>query len=285
MSQYDASMKRYVEFAAVDIQAIDPQLYMDIRDMPATISQITFFFSIVNNTGQTLYFKVSGVGSPTGWTWASPKLLGSLANGARARYFWPGNSRTKPASELLGETVSLKIEGYTDSGYTIKVGEKNVSYTFDWIDSGDGTWTTDVLNNFDDGTVQGWAGSAGTTVAASTKKYLSPNYSLQHATLTGNRYIYRTITVGSGSKAYAIINFLTDHTAIKFRHVYLVAYAKYYYAQDDSLGYTLTITLINIWYRAVVPLTPNTTTEIQIGDVTSGASPNFYLDDFKVIRK
>jgi hypothetical protein len=134
-----------------------------------------------NHDDVGLYFQITGSG--TGYTFGTVNL-GLLASGADAyQNLDEFASRAKPsASDLpdgeMEENITLILKAYTDSGYT------NLKWTYErivtvhWINSADPAWTVEVLNNFDDGTPQGWNITTG-SIGVATDYVLSAPYSLK----------------------------------------------------------------------------------------------------------
>jgi len=126
--------------------------------------------NIRNQSGTTLYYKVSA--STSGWyvNYPTDGELGSINSGS-ARSFRAQIVRSSIPSANTAETVTVAVEAYSDSGYTNKVGELSFDLTFVYIDS---SAETEVQRwDFDDGTEQGWS-----ITADSGSYYLSDTYSL-----------------------------------------------------------------------------------------------------------
>jgi len=284
-------------------------IYRDIANLPdPTTLGITIRYFNYNDAG--LYMQITG--SATGYTF-TPINLGLLASGANI-YKNLDNfaSRAKPTVAQLpngemSENITLTLKGYTDSGYT------NLKWTFNrvvtviWINSTDAAFTVDELDNFDDGTVQGWAAAAEyhvesgyPTLAVATNYVLSTPYSLKMRQLNGatgetRSRLYKSFTTPNKDKVYAIfdcrvtrghygarlkyVNFQRDSTALVFL-------GKPY----DDVGADNFVA--DKWFRIVVPLPKNTTLELRvIIDEYTDTYPysaywqDLYLDDFKIISK
>jgi|GEM_PF-5253699 len=287
----------------VDPPAPEPKrtIYRDIVNLPDPV-KLGLTIRYFNHDDVDLYFQITGSG--TGYTFGTVNL-GLLASGADAyKNLDEFASRAKPsASDLPNgekeENITLILKAYTDSGYT------NLKWTFErvvtvhWINSADPAFTVDVLNNFDDGTVQGWAarsaaGALGLGVV--TDYVLSPPYSVRLSCFDGylgSRWfeVYKSFTTPDKPKVYAIIDCRVWGQTISGAHSnpeYLTVYQgsnPFIYCGPDFPE--------SKWVRFVVPLVKNTTAEIiihllaTITQTPSGEGVPVYLwlDDFRIISK
>jgi len=297
---------------------IDPPLpdptrtiYRDIVNLPNP-AKLGLTIRYFNHDDVGLYFQITGSG--TGYTFGTVNL-GLLGSGADAYVNLDEfASRARPsASDLpngeMEENITLILKAYTDSGYT------NLKWTFErvvtvhWINSADPAFTVDVLNNFDDGTVQDWAyvveaypATPVTTFGVATDYVLSAPYSLRldgsWSAYTGEfRYrLYKSFTTPNKSKVFAIIDLrfwksgtvgVSNFKELRIQRddTILVKIGNYVAAAGD-------IVPEGKWLRFVVPLPPNTTLEFRIitRDYYQGASGAGQqlcrrLDDFKIISK
>jgi len=299
----------------VDPPLPDPKrtIYRDILNLPATVL-LGLTIRYFNHDDVGLYFQVTGSG--TGYTFGTVNL-GLLASGADAyANLDEFASRAKPsASDLPNgekeENITLILKAYTDSGYT------NLKWTYErvvtvhWINSADAAFTVDELDNFDDGTVQGWAAANELnapfpSLGVATDYVLSAPYSLklsegQRDGLQGyelrNR-IYKSFTTPNKSKVFAIIDLRTSRygtgdiyiwnkRVIIRRDTTVLVQIGYY---DASETHRLPM---DKWMRVVIPLPQNTTVEIQIAHsvymwaYASGypAGGLLWIDDFKIVSK
>jgi hypothetical protein len=297
----------------IDPPAPEPKrtIYRDIVNLPDPV-KLGLTIRYFNHDDVGLYFQITGSG--TGYTFGTVNL-GLLASGADAyQNLDEFASRAKPsASDLPNgekeENITLILKAYTDSGYT------NLKWTFErvvtvhWINSADPAFTVDFLNNFDDGTVQGWAAAneigndtGYPTVTVATDYVLSPPYSLrmkQYFAATGlgqkRARLYKSFTTPNKDKIYAIMDIRVGSTDPTYH------YQKNLRIQQDTtlliwLGKpydTATADYIpeGKWIRVVVPLPKNTTLEIRIIHEAYAASSGsgiylyLWLDDFKIISK
>jgi len=230
----------------VDPPAPEPKrtIYTDLVNLPNPV-KLGLLVRIFNYDDVTLYMKVDGYDS--GWTFTTNNL-GACGSGANFyTYFNDFGTRAKPSAETE-ETITVRLRAYTDSGYL------NLKWTFErvvtvsFIKSDDGSWTVDFLNNFDDGTVQGWA--------VANESYNEGGFP-QIAVVTD--YVLST--------PYAVKMTQRANSA----HT---VYSKGLYIRKDSdllvklgEGYNTALSdnqPANKWIRAVAPLPKNVTVQIQI---------------------
>lgn len=287
-----------VEF---DFGPMPRSIYADLVNLPDPV-YLGLTVRIFNYDDVGLYMRVDGYAA--GWTFTSNDL-GLLASGGNMyRNLDNFGNRAKPAS-AVSETVTVRLRAYTDSGYT------NLKWTFErvvdivFIKSDDGSWTQDFLNNFDDGTVQGWAVAniSGSetgypTIGVYTDYVLSAPYSLGWVTASilnvqGSSRLYKSFTTPNRNIVYAIFD---------------VRYLNLTYAGLKNLQWTRDYpgTLLVFigrpfdtvyaayvpsgkWMRVVVLLPKNTAVQINI--VGQHYQPDYatrsriYVDDFKIISK
>jgi len=295
-----------LRFSNIDPPAPEPprSIYADLVNLPDPV-YLGLTVRMFNYDAVGLYMRVDAY--KAGWTFTSNDF-GLLASGGNMyRNIDNFGYRTKPASATT-ETITVRLRAYTDAGYT------NLKWTFErvidiiFIKSDDGSWTQDVLNNFDDGTAQGWAvanetGNDGAypIIEVRTDYVLSTPYSVRmFSRWTTNlkevrSRLYKSFTTADRNYVFAIINIrqgFDDPAA---------TYTKYLQVQRDStvlvfLGRPFDTSMAlgdytpeNKWMRIVVPLPRNTAVEIRlIQDVYAGSATHYgYLwqDDFMIISK
>jgi hypothetical protein len=304
-----------LRLSSIDPPDPDPKrtIYRDIANLPDPV-KLGITIRYFNHDDVDLYFQITGSG--TGYTFGTVNL-GLLASGANAyANLDEFASRAKPSAGDLPngekeENITLILKAYTDSGYT------NLKWTYErivtihWINSADASFTVDVLNNFDDGTAQGWAAvaetpnTAGYLDAGQTDYVLSAPYSIrlrQDTSVVGTyearSRLYKSFTTPNKDTVYAIM----DVRARALASGAAWAYNKNLRTQRDStllvyLGRPYdTVTSHYFpnekWIRIVVPLPKNATVEIRIvhsvvnyRTATAMAGMYLYLDDFKIISK
>jgi len=304
---------------ALGLEIFPKTIYADIVSMPdPMVLGLTFHY--YNFSDITLYMKMF-IEGPSPWS-SNNIALGSLASGNNAYYNWDNaTSRTKPTSAVT-ESLTLTLRGYTDSGYSNLVYEFSRTLTVVFIKSDDGTWTTDYSDNFDDGSVQGWAVANENNnsddyphIQVATDYILSTPYSCkmtQEHRVGGTigpyeirARLYKSFNTSSRTTQYAILNIRNseahDNTSPNSTWGYL-KYIKINNGEDTILiylgrsydGIEEDYAPRNKWMRIVVPIPANSSVEIRIiidGNWRAGTSSNahiyFYtwLDDFKIISK
>ena len=292
----------------VDPPAPDPPrtIYRDVLNLPDPVKLgLTIRYFNYDDVG--LYFRITG--SAPGYTFGTVDL-GLLGSGLNAyQNLDEFGSRAKPVAGdftngEFDESVTLILRAYTDAGYTDLKWTHERTVTVAWIKSDDVAWTLDELDDFDDGTVQGWAvadeeGNDGgyPTVGVVTDFVLSVPYSLRMTQLrsTMGYYrgrLYKSFTTPDRPTVYAIIDLRVTHADF--------SYNVYVQVQRDGavlvfLGkpsYTTVTHHIpsNKWMRIVVPLPRNTTLEVRIVyRLYVPGAVKYYayvrMDDFKIISK
>lgn len=270
-------------------------IYTDLVSLPDPV-KLSLIARMYNQDSIGLYFQVEGTG--TGWTFTTHSH-GLIASGANAYHNIPAfGSKTKPAS-ATEEYVTITLKAYTDAGYTSLRWSFARTILLVYIDSADGSWTTDELDNFDDATVQGWARVNETNVdsssfAVSTDYALSPAYSLKtqwtstNPSVSTRGRIYKSFTTPAQNQVFAIIDVRLVRISSNTRHAIYIRFpdsTQLLYASGDSGSESPR----DLWLRFVVPLARSTTGEIQIAhQYWQAAAPSqaiIYLDDFKIISK
>lgn len=277
-------------------------IYADLVNLPDPI-KIGLTVKVYNYDSVTLYMKLSGTG--TGWTFTATQL-GSLAAGSNyTKNIDQFGSKAKPAAET-SETVIITLNAYTDAGYSVLKWTYSKNIDLLLIKSDDGSWTQDELDNFDDGTVQGWTAvrdggdaSIVVTYGVRTDYVLSPAYSfgLSVSRAVAGNYEARARmsktfnTTALRNTIYAIINVRPPD----------LVYAESKYEQVQN-GDTVLVFVgqpydtvdadylpVNRWIRIVVPLPKNTAVDFRIiHDLlysASGAGWVWNMDDFRIVSK
>ena len=290
-----------LRFSDVDPPKQEPKrtIYRDINSMPNPML-LGLTCRIFNWDSVSLYFKIRG--SAAGYTFTT-KSLGIL--GASTDKYYNCDqfaSREKPAS-ALEEDIVVSIDAYTDAGYTI------LKWTFDrtvhvmFINSSDGSWTFNYNDNFDDGTVMGWAsrytGGAAISCVASTDTVVSPSYACRHAgsvTIIGtvrSTEFHKTITTPNGV-TQCFLNICVREKKSTEAISALRCIITFNGQQLVYLGPTTDVVADRFpslrWVRILCVLPANTTAELVIVTVvrcnTSGQADYFnYIDDVQVISK
>lgn len=301
-----------IELRLTAVDPPDPEptrtIYRDIVNLPDPVllgMTIRYF----NHDDVGLYMQITGSGA--GYTF-TPVNLGLLASGTdEYKNLDEFVSRAKPgAGDLtlgeLEENITLILKGYTDAGYSILKWTFERVVTVHWINSADAAFTVDELDNFDDGTVQGWSGQRLynshtedlTSFGVATDYVLSSSYSLKgrdadNVDNTHQMRFYKSLPTPNKGKVFAVIdlrcsksgtNIRLKRVRILFGDALLITLGKAPDTVDsDYIAY-------DKWIRIVVPLTPNVTQTLDIYHdfrVWDGGVVNGYLwmDDFKIISK
>lgn len=273
-------------------------IYTDLVNLPDPL-YLGLSIRVFNYDDVTLYMRVDGYG--TGWSFTTNNL-GSLASGANIRSTLDNfGTRAKPGAALT-ETITVRLRAYTDAAYT------SLKWTYErvidlvFIKSNDGSWIQDVLNNFDDGTVQGWArvreGGTSEDFTVATDYVLSAPYSLKLRGYSGsiyqwNGYIHKTFLTPDRAIVYAILdlragrqdaNMHLNHLSVRRNTTELIKFGL-----DYPTATPVSYFPYNKWARMVVPLPRNTSLSLRIY-VYFRSSVTFrygdlWMDDFRIISK
>jgi hypothetical protein len=173
------------------------KIYIDYSNLPDPVLH-KFLLTIRNQSLSTLYFKILSYVS--NWSISDPSngQLGAVGSGSTGTYTIT-MSRSKPTGEVT-DTGYLRIQAFTDSAYSNKVGEVDLNVTV-YIEDLE-NWTNVTINSFDDGTAQGWTLASGMTVA-NDRSIEVGGYSLKTPAVinsTGSFYIYKDITLPNNNK-------------------------------------------------------------------------------------
>lgn len=293
-----------LRFSSVDPPDPDPPktIYRDCYNLPATLNlglTIRFF----NFDDITLYFRVTGSGP--GYTFGTVDL-GSLLTGTNAyKNLDQFATRINPFAEVE-EEVTITLRAYSDAGYT------DLRWTYERIvhvvivRSNDPSYTVDVLNDFDDGTAQGWAvrNVANCAPIGSVEFDYSlsapDSYRMHMEPTSGNAEIaaeyYKSFTTPNKDIIYAIIDWRFTrgptqpaHAIPKNAELYWGAVLKLFLGKPWVTGTEVCLTA-DRWIRRVIPLPKNETQELKIRyryhhDGAYGATCRCWIDDFKIISK
>ena len=277
---------------------VDPDAYMDIVNMPLSID-VSFGVQIYNYTAMTLWFTAKGSGA--GWSWASAKQLGSIGPGSNKIFNIKSlGTRSKP-SNAVDDDITITFNAYSDSGYTNQVGgDYNINITYHWIDS-IGMTLLD-LDDFDDGTLEGWSIEAHwSSFAINTSYVLSPpNSALAQKNYTGSiedtAILRKTFNVPSCSEAFLIVNF-------KFGVYDNPPYPQDFWVKEVQIRKETSIivrtgndphiikrhaagTQYTNWFRMVAPMTPNESASYKIAvpyRIYGDYWIRMWLDDIKAV--
>ena len=122
--------------------------------MPTTDLPSPFIMNILigiadTNPSATLYFKVSIVSPPAAYSVSSTNL-GSLAVGASAIFtFTPVRALPTLTAGEYDETLTFRVDSYTDSGYSAAYTNQTLSVTIHHFNHTDGSWTATAHDTFE----------------------------------------------------------------------------------------------------------------------------------------
>jgi len=152
---------------------VDPDVYFATTYITAPY-QLRLPLGISNGESITLYFKAEWISPDVLWSTKSENL-GPIAASSTAFYHFDSvRDSITLVNDELDEVMTLRVTAYTDAGYTIVYGYKELVVTIHWFDYIGTSWTRLYYDNFDDGAAHGWVGwNAGPTTA----HFLSPPYS------------------------------------------------------------------------------------------------------------
>ena len=279
--------------------------YCDLRGSSDPMS-LGMGVHMFNYDSVALYMQITGSG--TGWTIGSWNL-GSIGPGGN-QYRVINGFATKPKKSGEGDdSVTVTLNAYTDAGYSDLKWTYNRVVSLFFLDSTDPSWTTDELDNFDDGTVQGWncfnSGFSGCGYATppaclvSTNVFRSAPYSMLKFCNHTSSWNYetsgffKTFTLPDKDEIYMIADvYLTHSGGGMSERGFFLEHGNTKPIPQTSDGVILNLVLENIpesaWRRLVARLPRNVTEELRVGFKCryQGFTNNrFYMDDFKIISR
>ena len=197
----------------------EPDIYNDVCDLPSPFT-LNILLGITNtHPTNTLYFKASIATPPADYSVAYTNL-GSLAPGASGFFiFTPVRAKPTLTAGEYDETLSFRIDAYTDAGYSSAYANQTLSVIVHHFDHTDASWT--VLEHADfTNDVCGWTyvgGFGGTNPIVSTHFYSSPAAVQMSFTSYGNNYgigtLTKTLNTGAKTKARIVYHIYHDSNA------------------------------------------------------------------------
>ena len=260
---------------------IDPDIYFAVTNLPDPFT-IDIPIGITNNETITLYFQATLVNPPTGWG-NYPQNLGGVGAGASGYFtFSPTRSQPTLTNGEFTEQITIRINAYTDSGYTNLYGYQDLLSNITFIDYLDPTWTLLYNDNFDDGTNQNWVPVSGNIDSKYTNyggsgsvfstRYISAPYSLEFSGGSTGRHLQKSFSIGAYTKAFIIIHVYKDLGYIAI-------------AIGNTLVKPFAINEPNkTWMRYVFPLTTNATNVVKLASTTN-ALGGALIDDIYIVAK
>jgi len=230
----------------------DPEQVLDVFGLVDPFTG-QFFISIVNGWAAPIYCDALLVSPPAAWT-DSAQQLGVWAAGLSQYKVKNNATRDRPAGGV-NEALTLRIRAYSDAGYTTQIDQVDVALTIFYEDFSTGT--LDDLTTFDDGTQQGWAltqevgSDAWFRVDSIVFRSVPYGWRLQPGIASGHiSYIYKTITVGSGTRAAIIVHTRHHQTVISRQSVFEIE------TPVSKTSFLLMIPGSLNWMRVGMRLTP-----------------------------
>ena len=261
----------------------DSDIYFDVNGLPDPFS-IEIPIGITNNENITLYFKATLVSPPADWS-NYDQQLGSVDSGATSTFIYtPKRAQPTLTNGEYDETITLKIQAYTDDTYSTLYGEQTVDLTVHFFDHEDSSWTVLYHDDFDDGTTQGWGSKSAedftpltgygcSAPKTSNTHYISSPYALYENRTSASTYvIYKTYSVGSYTKARMVLHFYSKSGY--YHGIRLVNSTGKKIIKPDRLLDD------GKWHRIAFALNVNDDNEIQVQ-----GNYNIWLDEIWVIAK
>jgi len=238
-------------------------IYIDYSNLPDPITH-RFLLLVKNQYTSTLYFKITSYVS--NWIITSPSdgKLGGISPASQS-VFTITITRPKPTTETT-DTGYFKIEAFSDSGYTTKVGEATLDVTI-YIEDLE-NWTDVIIDDFNDGTPQGWILSSGVSVS-SERSIEATGYSLKGGVYAADvtQYIEKAVTLPNRNKVR--INFYVSLYALVTSDVARTATFKNFSIKaNDTKVFDIPTNIISIyvpgytspssagWYKFCADLSP-----------------------------
>lgn len=237
-----------------------PDYYIAINELEDPSMQMGIRLFIQNQEASGYYFKIDkNQTPPAGWV-INPQKIGHIDVDGTKDFVYDQMWRTTPTSipeGRLTETIYLAAMAYYDAGYMSLYSQDTFNVTFHFIDRTSPVWTTIYLDNFDDGTTQGWSGNT------RTDYYRSFRYSLYTSDFRKTYYIAPGYT-----ESYLVFAMRFTSTYLNYPYIYI----------DDTLYFQPDVKpSAGVWYQFVIPLHIGSTS-VRISTVYSA-----YMDDAFVI--
>ena len=202
----------------------EPDLYNDVNGLPDPFT-MNIIIGITNTHTATLYFKASITSPPAAYT-SSSTNLGSVAAGLSGFFvFTPVRHPPTLTAGEYDETLTFRIDAYTDAGYSTAYANQTLSVVIHHFDHADASWAVVGHTTFDDGTDGGWVEGTGVIDAStshyclkyiqSTYFYSSP-YSLRVSGGVNGRHNTKTFNTAAYSKARFVIHVREGNAYAKF---------------------------------------------------------------------
>jgi len=271
---------------------LESPCYQDIEGLSSPLTE-NFPIGVTNNETAAKYIRAQLVSPPAGWG-SYDVQLGSVAAGTSTfLIFSPTRTTPTLTAGEYEESLTLRISVYNDAGYSELYGSAELTFTMSFFDSTDPAWTVVDIDNFDDGTLEGWAMSTTGIIdescpnswasGARTEHFITSPYSLGIPAQATRDHCYKDFTVGNVTKARLVV------------HAYLETY--YYGGFLTMLALQRGSDLIlpggvsrvmphDVWIRLSYSFPVNATTRLRYAvNYIDASTPRVWLDKIKIIRK
>lgn len=246
--------------------------------------------SIVNNSGQTLFFKASLSAPPAPYTNIA-KQLGSVASGASAYVIFNTSKRTRP-SVSTDETLTLKMEAFTESTYTTAFADAPDATLALTVRLRDHAALTLVdKDDFDNNDAETWAFFSNRTIKgngfADTANYFSAPYSrmaVKEGASGGTEGVEscratKSFTIGVVTRAFIVIHLNKTVSGVNPTYIKIGGTLKLPSQALAQFG-------LNRWIRLMFSLPINATTEVRIAnELTGNGLDTVLMDEIWVITE
>ena len=191
----------------------EPDLYNDINGLPDPFT-MNIILGITNTHTATLYFKASISSPPAAYT-SSSTNLGSLAAGQSGFFvFVPARHLPTLTAGEYDETLTFRVDAYTDAGYSAAYANQTLSVSVHHFDHADASWTVVEHAAFDND-LCGWNHVGGYGNPIDPMHFYSSPASLRMSFYsTGSNYgpgtATKTLNTGATTKARLIFHIYHD---------------------------------------------------------------------------
>ncbi len=180
---------------------LEPDLYNDVQGLPDPFG-MAVMIGISNTYSAGLYFRVRLVSPPAAWL-AYQVNLGLLNAGASSIYS-PTFARNIPTLTVgeYDETVTMRLEAFSDAGYSVPYGSKDLSVAIHHFDHLDPAWTVIDHSDFNVDAC-GWTGWSSTWGGIRTDQFYSSPSSMRVSFVGSYSTGHCQKTLNTGVKAKA----------------------------------------------------------------------------------
>jgi hypothetical protein len=252
-----------------------PDYYICINNLKEDTLKMHIAVQIQNFENSSYWFLMkNNTAPPPCWT-TTTYYIGRIGVDEAKSFVYSNLARCKPTSIPEGrmtETIDLSVEAYYDASYTKFYHSTNFSVNFHFINYTSNDWYVLYLDDFDDGTVQGWTyrGSAYAWDVTLTHYRSWPN-SLHFRGRYSPAYQKEFDTTGPYRETYLLYSiWLTEDASPKI-------------ALDGVTCFQADVNVGSAgWYQFAIPLPLSLATEVWIYTTEYADA---YLDSVYVIAK